>query len=90
MKKIDNELKDIKEEDNMERNIEVWEDLVYIKDLILALVICSTTALGGYFIAPKGQSKPLLFGISGAIIGFVICALLIKPKRILVEDSKES
>jgi membrane associated rhomboid family serine protease len=90
MKKIDSKQNELDEKDSVERNIEVWEDLVYIKDLILALVICSVTALGGYFIAPEGPTKPLLFGISGAIIGFVICAILIKPKRILVEDSKES
>lgn len=89
MKKIDTKLKISDEVESTERNIEVWEDLVYIKDLLLALVICSVTALGGYFIAPKDSTKSLLYGISGAIIGFVICSILIKPKRILVEDGKE-
>lgn len=70
-------------------NIEVWEDLVSIKDLVMSLVISSITALGGYFIAPNEPPKPLFFGLFGALIGFVICTLLIKPKRDLREINSE-
>ncbi|MCB5239609.1 MULTISPECIES: hypothetical protein [Niallia] len=62
-------------------NIEVWEDLINIKDLVIALVICSITTMGAYFIAPNEAPKPLFFGLSGAIIGFIICSIIIKPKR---------
>ncbi|RYG74224.1 hypothetical protein EU245_03140 [Lentibacillus lipolyticus] len=61
-------------------NIEVWEDLVRIKDLVLSLFICSATSLGGYLIAPAGQ-QPLVFGLIGAVAGFIISAIIIKPKR---------
>lgn len=62
-------------------NIEVWEDLINIKDLVIALIICSITTMGAYFIAPNEAPKPLFFGLGGAIIGFIICSFIIKPKR---------
>jgi hypothetical protein len=68
------------------KNIEVWEDLVSIKDLVVSLLICSVAAMGGYFIAPNEPPKPLLFGLTGALIGFVICSAIIKPKRNFKED----
>lgn len=70
-------------------NIEVWEDLVNIRSLVLSLLICSTTALGGYFIAPNEPPKPLFYGLIGAFIGFIISSLLIKPKRIIQEVQRE-
>jgi|BioPla2DNA2_1021312.scaffolds.fasta_scaffold119031_2 hypothetical protein len=90
MNKIDRKGKEFKESNSEESYIEVWEDLVNIKDLILALIFCSVTTLGGYFLAPKSPPKPLLFGISGAIFGFMISSILIKPKRVLLEGNKES
>ncbi|MCU9615045.1 hypothetical protein OEV98_16035 [Caldibacillus lycopersici] len=68
--------------------VEVWEDVVSIKDLVLSLIICSITTLGAYFIAPNEPPKPLFFGLFGAILGFAICSILIKPKRIL-ESAKD-
>lgn len=61
--------------------IEVWEDLVSIKDLLLSLTICSVTTLGGYFIAPDESPKPLFFGLIGIVVGFLISSIIIKPKR---------
>ncbi|NBJ68030.1 MULTISPECIES: hypothetical protein [Clostridia] len=64
-----------------EENIEVWEDLVHIKDLVLAIIISTITTLGAYLIAPNDPPKPLIFGLIGAVVAFVICSLLINPKR---------
>ncbi len=61
--------------------IEVWEDLVHIKDLILSLIICTVTTLGAYLLAPNAPPKPLIFGLIGAVIGFVVSSIIIKPKR---------
>jgi hypothetical protein len=77
------------EQELKKENIEVWEDLVSIKDLVMSLAICSITALGGYFIAPHTPPKPLFFGLGGAFIGFLICTLFIKPKRDLRETKLE-
>lgn len=70
-------------------NIEVWEDLVKIKSLVASLMICSITTLGGYFIAPNEPPKPLFFGLSGALIGFIICSFIVKPKRVIHEVNRE-
>ncbi|GAA5416924.1 hypothetical protein Pryu01_01963 [Paraliobacillus ryukyuensis] len=64
-----------------QENIEVWADLVNIKDLLLALVITSALTLGAYFIAPNEEPKPLYYGLVGALIGFIISSIIIKPKR---------
>jgi hypothetical protein len=77
------------EQELKQENIEVWEDLVSIKDLVMSLAICSISALGGYFIAPNTPPKPLFFGLGGAFIGFLICTLFIKPKRDLIETKLE-
>lgn len=62
-------------------NVEIWEDVVNIKDLVLSLIISSITTLGGYLIGQEDPSRALIFGIVGAIVGFIICSVLFKPKR---------
>lgn len=74
---------------DLKTNIEVWEDLVSIKQLFLSLVICSVSAFGGYFLAPNERPKQLFLGLLGAIIGFVICSIIIKPKRTFIEATQE-
>ncbi|ASN04565.1 Bax inhibitor 1 family protein [Virgibacillus necropolis] len=71
----------IDEQTDSKTNVAVWEDVVNIKDLVLSLVICTVTTLGGYLLAPNEPPKPLFFGLVGAIIGFVTCSIIIKPKR---------
>lgn len=61
--------------------IEIWEDVVTIKDLVITLLICLSTTFGGYLIAPSEGYQPLLFGLLGAVIGFIISSIVIKPKR---------
>jgi hypothetical protein len=75
--------------DSLKTNIEIWSDLVNIKDLVIALLICSFTTFGGYFLSPNASYKPLLFGLLGAIIGFIISGLIIEPKRVVMEEDKE-
>jgi membrane associated rhomboid family serine protease len=77
-------------EENPKENIEVWEDLVNIKSLVLSLLVCSVTALGGYFIAPNEPPKPLFYGLTGALFGFIICSILVKPKRNIREAQREA
>ena len=47
-----------------EKLIEVWEDIVSIKDLSLALIICPLVTMIGYFIAPNHGSFPLFLGLA--------------------------
>ncbi|WP_010651874.1 hypothetical protein [Oceanobacillus massiliensis] len=70
-------------------NIEVWEDVINIKDLLLSLFICTATTMGGYLIAPDEPQKPLLYGLVGVIVGFIISSIIIKPKRTLRFEDEE-
>lgn len=68
-------------------NIEIWGDAVSLKDLVLSIIISVVATMGGYFIAPSGDStKQLFFGLLGAVIGFTIATVLIKPKRMVTEE----
>lgn len=72
----------------MKKNlIEIWGDLVDLKDLIIAIVICSVTTMGSFFLAPAADTtKQLFFGLGGAVVGFIISTFLIKPKRTVLEE----
>ncbi|WP_067726490.1 hypothetical protein [Oceanobacillus damuensis] len=80
-----------KDSENIERgnNIEVWEDVVNIKDLLLSILICASAAMGGYLIAPDDPQKPLLYGLVGVVIGFLVSSMIIKPKRTLRFEDEE-
>lgn len=65
--------------------VEIWGDVIEIKHLIISIIISSISTMCGYFLAPSNdRTKQLFFGLLGAVIGFVISTLLIKPKRIIV------
>lgn len=70
--------------------VEIWGDVVSIKSLVLSIVISVVTTMGMYFLAPSNDSTMgLFFGLFGAVLGFFISAVIIKPKRIIEDDSKE-
>lgn len=72
--------------------VEIWGDRVEIKSLVGAIVISIVSTMGSYSLAPSGdRTKGLFFGLFGAVLGFVISSVLIKPKRIikLEEENKE-
>lgn len=73
--------KDHSREKERDNNIEVWEDLVSIRDLVISLIISSVTTLGGFLLAPDEPTKPLVYGLFGAVIGFIITSINIQPKR---------
>ncbi|MFD1900513.1 hypothetical protein GQR36_11925 [Enterococcus termitis] len=46
----------------MKKNlIEIWGDLVDLKDLIIAIAICSVTTMGSFFLAPAADTTKQLF-----------------------------
>src|SRR5690606_22589724 len=69
--------------------VEVWEDVVSIKDLVLSLIICTVTTLVGYFIVPDKAPLPLFSGLTGSLVGFLICSFIFKPKRIIETEKDE-
>lgn len=69
--------------------IEIWGDVVELRDLVRAIAVSSITTMGMYFLAPAGNDTlQLFFGLGGALIGFIVSGMMIKPKRII--DSKNS
>jgi hypothetical protein len=71
--------------------IEIWGDNVKLRDLLLSMVLCIVFALGGYILALGDAPQPLILGLIGGVIGFIISSILIKPKRritVLGEEDK--
>ena len=62
--------------------IEIWGDMIVIKDLVFSIFLISITTIGAHLLAPT-NNRPLglLFGLSGAVIGFIVSIIFIKPKR---------
>lgn len=77
--------------DNKKQMIEIWGDVVEIKYLIMSIIISSASTMGAYFLAPSdNKTKQLFFGLVGAVLGFTISTIFIKPKRIItIEQSIE-
>ncbi|NLW23540.1 MAG: hypothetical protein GXY88_09885 [Tissierellia bacterium] len=68
--------------------VEIWGDIVEIRHLLISMAISNISTIGGLLLAPSNnEGKQLFFGLMGSLIGFVISALFIKPKRIVI--SKE-
>jgi CHASE2 domain-containing sensor protein len=61
--------------------LNVWDDTVSGRDLLISLAIATLLSLGGFLLTPWPAPGPLVLGIAGAILGFFISALLFRPKR---------
>ena len=73
--------------DNKKEMVEIWGDVVEIKSLIISIIISIVSTMGLFSLAQSGdRTKQLFFGLLGAVIGFLISAIIIKPKRIVIEE----
>ncbi|MGP9551918.1 hypothetical protein [Halomonas sp. AOP42-D1-22] len=66
----------------------VWDDTVTGKDLLIALVISTPLTLGGFILTPWPAPMPLIVGLCGALVGFAINAVCLRPKRHLDTDGE--
>jgi len=75
-----------------QEKFEIWGDVVELKDLIISILLSSGSTMGAYFLAPSDdKTKQLFFGLAGAVIGFILSTLFIKPKRIVtIEDEQKN
>lgn len=65
-----------------EKYLELWGDLVGLKDMVLAIFISGLCTMSGFFLAPSGNTtRQLFYGLTGAVLALVLNTVLIKPKR---------
>ena len=64
-----------------EPNIEVWNDLVSAKDLVVSLAVCAACAIIALVIAERTGGQLLFWGLGGAVLGFIINCVIVTPKR---------
>jgi len=69
--------------------VDIWGDNVALKDLGIAALLCVGFTIGGYLIAPNEPPAPLIYGLIGGVIGFIISSIVIKPKRKLIHINEE-
>jgi uncharacterized BrkB/YihY/UPF0761 family membrane protein len=76
--------------DNKKQMVEIWGDVVELRFLVMSIFISGVSTMGAYFLAPSNDKiKQLFFGLAGAVIGFCISAILVKPKRIIILEQEE-
>ena len=68
-------------EDLEGRNIEVWNDLVSPKDLIVCLVVSAICAVAAVLVASSTGGQTLYWGLGASVVGFVLNCFLVTPKR---------
>lgn len=62
----------------------IWSDVVDLKHLIISILVCTITTMGAFFLAdPTNKTMGLFLGLGGAVLGFLICTFMFKPKRVV-------
>lgn len=75
---------------NKRQMVEIWGDVVEIRLLVMSIFISAVSTMGAYFLAPSDDKiKQLFFGLAGAILGFTISTIFIKPKRIILLEEEQ-
>ncbi|WP_373762687.1 hypothetical protein [Jeotgalibaca porci] len=70
--------------------LELWGDLVGIKDLLQAILLSGGLTMVGYFVAPSGDTtRQLFYGLGGAVSAMVINTVMIKPKRDIKKNNTQ-
>lgn len=69
--------------------VDIWGDHVTLRDLGIAVILCVGLTLSGYLIAPPEPPAPLIYGLVGGVIGFIVSSIVIKPKRKITRSDEE-
>ena len=73
-----------------EKYLELWGDLVSLRDLLQAMLLSAVLTMAGYFLAPAGDTtKQLFFGLAGAVLALLVNTIFIKPKRLIKQSNQE-
>ena len=62
-------------------HIEVWNDLVSARDLVLSLTVCGLCSVGALVLATLTSGHLLFWGLGGCVLGFALSCVLVTPKR---------
>jgi len=91
---------DLNENKKTKTYLEILGDTILPNQLLFAVLLSIGISLGGYniglWLLPSIASESmvasysLLIGILGSVISLVLCSILFKPKRILVEEETSS
>ncbi len=69
-------------------NIEVWNDLVSLRDLAISLLVAVLCAAAAVLVSAYVGGQPLFWGLGASVIGFTVNCFLVTPKRMvsIVDD----
>lgn len=68
---------------------EVWGDTASIGDLVKAVVLTVGLTMAAYLLVPGEAPVPLVAGLGGAVLGFVLSSFLIPTKRVLAAADED-
>ena len=71
------------------QNIEVWNDLVSPRDLVICLLISVACAAAAVLVSASVGGEALFWGLGASAAGFIVNCLLVTPKRevVIVDDA---
>ena len=77
-------MRDIPESDSEgtgRQNIEVWNDLVSPRDLVICLLISVACAAAAVLVSARVGGEALFWGLGASVVGFIVNCFLVAPKR---------
>lgn len=85
-------MRDIPESDSEgtgRQNIEVWNDLVSPRDLVICLLVSVACAAAAVLVSASLGGQTLFWGLGASVVGFIVNCLLVAPKRevVIVDDA---
>lgn len=63
------------------QNVEVWNDLVSPKDLVICLLVAVACAVAAVMISSRVGGQTLFWGLGASVVGFIVNCFLVAPKR---------
>ena len=75
------DISEVASESTGRHNIEVWNDLVSVKDLLICLQISAAYAACAALLSIVVGGQPLFWGLGASVIGFTVNCFFVTPKR---------
>jgi hypothetical protein len=61
--------------------VEIWGDRVSLRDMVVALAVCGAATVAAVVLGRAVDGSEFFWGLGGAVIGFLLAVVLIRPKR---------